>query len=229
MIYHSDFRNILPTLESNSVDLILTDPPYDINRNKIGHWNIRPNHADRADWDSFNGNYFDLIDDFFKLSAEVIKEGGTLITFCNVKDITNFIQIAEENRFYYKNTLTWHKTNPFPGNMNLQFVSSTEFFLYFTYKKKTGTFNNNGQIVHNYIETSVTNKSEKKYGKHQTQKPLELMKWLVGLLSNENDLVLDPFMGTGTTCLACKELNRNYIGIELKQEFYEIAEKRLSE
>lgn len=230
MIYNDDFRNILPDIDRNSVDLILTDPPYNANRTKCSNWNIRENHAVRAQWDRFSDDsYMDLISDFFKQSAQVLKEGGTLITFCYSKDVSDLIRIGEENGFYFKNVITWHKTNPFPGNMNIHFAFSTEFIIYFVYSAKCGTFNNNGKVIHNFIETSITPKREKKYGKHQTQKPLEVIKWLVEILSNEGDLVLDPFMGTGTTCLACKELNRNYIGIELQQEFYEIAEKRLSD
>lgn len=229
-IYNEDFRTILPQIQKDSVDLILTDPPYDANRMKNAPWGHRPNHIISADWDIYDKEeYLDLIDDFFTESARVIKDGGTLVTFVDARDLSRFYDIGMEHGFWYKNVLTWHKTNPFPANMDKHFLYSTEHMLYFVYNKKVGTFNNNGKPVHSFIETGLTPRSEKKFGNHQAQKPLKVIRWLIETLSNEGDLVLDPFMGSGTTCVACEELNRKYIGIEILPEFYEIASKRLSE
>lgn len=231
LLHNDDFREVLPKiLEDHSVDLILTDPPYNANRMKNGKWGHRPNHVISADWDQFtNDEYYSLINDFFRESARVIKTGGTLITFVDARDLSRFYDMAVENGFWYKNVLTWHKTNPFPANMDKHFLYSTEHMMYFTYGSKVGTFNNFGKPVHSMIETPITPKREKKYGNHQAQKPLKVINWLVETVSNKGDIVLDPFMGSGTTCVSCKQLERKYIGIEKEPEFYEIANKRLSD
>ena len=116
-----------------------------------------------------------------------------------------------------------------PRNMNLHFVNSTESWIYFTYKTKTGTFNNNGKVLHDFIETSVTSNSEKKYGKHPTQKPEALMEHFVKVLSNENDTILDPFMGSGSVGVSAVKNNRNFVGIELDENYFNIATSRIEE
>jgi len=103
--------------------------------------------------------------------------------------------------------------------------------VYFTYKNKTGTFNNEGRAIHDFIETSVTPAGEKKYGKHPTQKPVQLMEHFVLLLSNPGDTVLDPFMGSGSTGVAARRNgnDRKFIGIELSPEYIELATQRIKE
>ena len=113
--------------------------------------------------------------------------------------------------------------------MNLHFINSTEAWVYFTYKKRTGTFNNNGKAIHDFFETPVTSMGEKKHGKHPTQKPIALMEHFIQLLSNEGDVVLDPFMGSGCTGVAAIRNHRNFIGVELDPEYYAIAQKRINE
>ena len=84
-------------------------------------------------------------------------------------------------------------------------------------------------MLHDFVETSVTPNGERKYGKHPTQKPEQLIKHFVDVLSNENDWILDPFMGSGTTGVSAKRENRNFIGIELSKEYYEMASQRIQE
>jgi len=111
--------------------------------------------------------------------------------------------------------------------MNLHFVNSTEAWIYFTYKTRTGTFNNSGALIHDFIETSVTPNGERRYGKHPTQKPEGLIQHFIEILSNENEWVFDPFMGSGTTGVVAKRTGRNFIGIELNKEYFEIAKLRI--
>ena len=169
------------------------------------------------------------MDDFFKASARVMRKGGAMIMFMAIIKVETIIQLAEKHGFYYKTTGIWHKTNPMPRNMNLHFVNSTEAWVYFTYKARTGTFNNDGKVLHDFVETSVTPNSERKYGKHPTQKPEQLMEHFVSILSDENDVVLDPFMGSGSVGVAAVRLNRRFIGIELEEKYYSIANSRIAE
>jgi len=111
--------------------------------------------------------------------------------------------------------------------MNIHFVNSTEAWIYFINDGTSGTFNNDGKMVHDFIETSLTPKNEKKFGKHPTQKPVKIISHFIKHLSNENDVVLDPFMGSATTGVCAKKMNRKFIGIDLNKEYYELSKKRI--
>ena len=114
-----------------------------------------------------------------------------------------------------------------PRNKDLHFINSTETWIYFTFKTKTSTFNNYGKAIHDFYETSLTPKKEKKYGGHPTQKPESLLTHLVRLLSNEGEMVLDPFMGSGSTGVSSLKLKRKFIGIELDEEYYDLAKRNI--
>lgn len=231
-LYNTDCIKAMSKIDKDMIDLIVTDPPYNLgNFMKNRDTNLkkmRDNFFGSAGWDDMEFDDWEKsMDLFFKESARVIKNGGTMIVFMAIIKVETIIKLAEKHGFYYKTTGIWHKTNPMPRNMNLHFVNSTEAWLYFTYKKKTGTFNNNGALYHDFIETSVTSNGERKYGKHPTQKPEALIKHFVELLSNTNDWILDPFMGSGTTGVVAKQLGRNFIGVELDENYFEMAQERI--
>lgn len=191
---------------------------------------MRKNFFASAGWDNLEfEEWLKLMDDFFKESARVVKKGGSMLIFMALTKAETMIRLAEKHGFYYKTTGIWHKTNPMPRNMNLHFVNSVEAWIYFTYKKHTGTFNNDGAILHDFVETPVTPNSERKYGKHPTQKPERLIQLFIKILSNENDWVLDPFMGSGTTGVVAQRMGRNFIGVEFDKEYFKIAQKRIQE
>ena len=190
---------------------------------------LRKNHFSAANWDNLDyDNWVSNMDHFFKCASKVLKTGGGLIIFMSLIKIETIIKLAERYGFYYKTTGVWHKNNPIPRNMNIHFINSTEAWIYFTYQKKRGVFNNRQKAVHDFFETSMTPRNEKKYGNHPTQKPESLMEKFVELLTNKGNSVLDPFMGSGTTGKACQTLGRKFIGIEISPKYYQIAKERLS-
>ena len=229
---NGDSLKILDKIEEKSIDLILTDPPYNIGKfmhdRNTNMGRLRENHFSAAIWDDLNyEDWLNNMDKFFSSASRVLKTGGSLIIFMSLIKIETIITLAEKHGFYYKTTGIWHKRNPMPRNMNLHFVNSTEAWIYFTYKEKTGTFNNNGEVIHDFIETGLTSSTEKKYGTHPTQKPEKLIEHFVRLLSNKGDVILDPFMGSGTTGKVCKDLRRRFIGIEISPKYYQIAKRRI--
>jgi site-specific DNA-methyltransferase (adenine-specific)/modification methylase len=231
-LYNGNCVEIMQQIDAASVDLIITDPPYNLgNFMKNRDTNLvkmRENFFGAAGWDNLDfENWEKSMDSFFGESAKVLKSGGSMIVFMAVIKVETLIKLAEKNGFYYKTTGVWHKLNPMPRNMNLHFVNSTEAWVYFTYKKRTGTFNNDGRVLHDFIETSVTPASEKRHGKHPTQKPEQLMEHFIEVLSNENDTVMDPFMGSGTSGVVAKRHKRNFIGIELDEDYFKAASKRI--
>lgn len=222
------FKNI----KDSSIDFILTDPPYNLgefmHKRNTNLARMRENHFAFSGWDDLPYDlWVENMDSFFKESSRTLKKSGALIVFMSLIKIETIIKIATKYKFYYKTTGIWHKTNPMPRNMNLHFVNSTEAWLYFVKDDTTGTFNNNGEMYHDFFETSLTNGREKEFGKHPTQKPIKLLNEFINLLSNEGDVVLDPFMGSGSSGVASVINNRKFIGFELNEEYYNISKNRI--
>jgi DNA modification methylase len=233
-IENADCMNVLKEIQDNSLDLILTDPPYNLGlfmkQRATNLKAMRPNFFGAAGWDDLEfEEWKKSMDSLFAECARASKDGASMIVFMSIIKVETIIQLATKHGFYYKTTGIWHKLNPMPRNMNLHFINSTETWLYFVYKKHTGTFNNDGKAVHDFFETAVTPSGEKKYGKHPTQKPVALLENFVTLLSNEGDVVFDPFMGAGSSGVAALLHNRKFIGADLSQEYCDISERRLSE
>lgn len=233
-LYNQDCIVAMKNIEEKTVSLIVTDPPYNLGnfmRNRDTNLKkMRDNFFGSAGWDDMEfDDWVKSMDAFFNATARVLKKGGSMIVFMAIIKVETIIKLAEKHGFYYKTTGIWHKTNPMPRNMNLHFVNSTEAWVYFTYKTRTGTFNNEGALFHDFIETSVTPTNERRYGKHPTQKPEALLQHFVELLSNPGECVLDPFMGSGTTGVVSKRADRDFIGIELDTTYYNIASKRIQE
>ncbi len=233
-LFNADCINTMKDLRDSTVELIVTDPPYNLgNFMKERATNLkrmRPNSFYSAGWD--NLDYQDWLlnmDKFFEHSARVMKKGGSMVVFMSLIKAESVIKMAQSHGFYYKTTGVWHKTNPMPRNMNLHFINSIEGWIYFTYQTHTGVFNNESRVMHDFVESSVTPKNEKKYGTHPTQKPEKIIQHFVELLSQSDATVLDPFMGSGTTGVVSRRLNRNFIGIELNRAYFDIALKRISD
>ena len=231
-LFNDDCLKKMKSIKDRSIDLILTDPPYNLGnfmRNRQTNLKkMRKNFFGDAGWDDLEYEvWISKFRSFFEESSRIIKSGGSLVIFMAIIKVESIINIAEDFGFYYKTTGIWHKLNPMPRNMNLHFVNSTETWIYFTYKEKTGKFNNDGKLLHDFIETPITQKKEKKFGNHPTQKPISLMEFFINILSDENDTILDPFMGSGTVGVASKKLNRKFIGIEKSKKYYLISKKRI--
>ncbi len=232
LIAMGDCEKLMGTIEDKSVDLILTDPPFNLGsfmrKRGTNLVKMRENQFSYAGWDDLEyDEWVSKMDAFFKHSNRVLRKKGSLVLFMSLMKIETIIQLAEKNNFYYKTVGIWHKTNPMPRNMNLQFINSTEAWIYFINEGTTGTFNNDSKALHDFVETSLTTQNEKRFGKHPTQKPIKILNHFTEILSNENDVICDPFMGSGSTGVSCEMLNRKFIGIELNEDYYNIAKNRM--
>lgn len=222
----------MQSIPTETVDAVITDPPYNIglfmHERNTNLKKMRENQFAYAGWDNMEYKAWKRnMSRFLTQCARVLKKRGTLIMFMSIIKVADIIELATKLGFYYKTTGVWHKTNPMPRNMNLQFVNSTECWIYFIYKGTSGTFNNDGNVKHDFLESPVCPNSEKNFGKHPTQKPLKILKELIGCVTNEGEVVLDPFMGSGSTCVACDILRRRYIGIEIEEKYFDIANSRI--
>lgn len=205
----------LSKIDDKSIDLIITDPPYGISREincknqKIG--TSAKLNFNFGDWDKLDIAWFNMA---------VKKTRGWLITFCAKKDIGLFWNILENNKFKAIDCLCWVKPDPLPFNCKSKFVNAWEAIVV----GKLAGSKWNSKYQHNILRYQAPkNKSRI----HPTQKPIDLIKTLIELTTNEKDIVLDPFIGSGTTAIACKMINRNYIGFEKSKEYCEAAEKRI--
>ena len=222
-LYNRDSLQLMKEIPANSVDAIITDPPYNISRDNnfttMGRAGI-----DFGEWDKD----FDLTS-WIKVAEPLLKKGGNIVIFNSWKNMTNITKSLEENGFEVKDLIRWKKTNAMPRNRDRRFITDYEVAVWAVKKGGKWTFN---RLSDTYeipeIVGGLTPKSEKIESGHPTQKPIYVMEWLIERLTNEGDVVLDPFMGSGTTGVACKNLNRKFIGVELDENYYNIAYNRIN-
>ncbi|HJG39433.1 MAG TPA: site-specific DNA-methyltransferase [Staphylococcus saprophyticus] len=209
-------------LESESVNALITDPPYNIakdnNFKSMGRAGI-----DFGEWDK----NFNLVS-WLPIAIDKVKKGGNIVIFSDWKSTTPIIEELEKLNCEVKDMIRIEKSNPMPRNRDRRFITDYEIAIWAVKKGNKWTFNRQLETYERpLIKTKVTPKSEKIDEGHPTQKNVETMEWLIKRLTNERDVVLDPFMGSGTTGVACQNLNRRFIGYELDENYYSMANKRM--
>ena len=205
------------------VDAIITDPPYEFKDGGfgggVGEISKRSLKSD-IDNEKLHQSLDmeSLFEDYYKYLLKKVN----VVSFCTERMLNKYVNYCEKNNYYYT-VLVWNKTNPTPL-CNNRYLNSIEFIIHIREKgvKILGNYHSKGKVY-----TSPVNKKDKKEFKHPTIKPIELIEKFLLNHTEENELVLDPFMGSGTTGVACKNLNRNFIGIEKDNNYFNIAEKRI--
>ena len=222
-----DCLAIMKDIPDKSIDLIVTDPPYDVSVtggggtiNKVKKLN--KSLEDLVEANITNGYDIEILGEEF---MRVMKEPNIYL-WCNKIQIPEYFKFYVDKHKCKFDIICWHKTNALPTYSN-KYLSDTEYLLYFR-KGKGKCFPKSYEDAKTYYIAPINHKDKEKY-KHPTIKPLDITGKLIRNSSNENDVVLDPFMGSGTTGVACKELHRNFIGIELDKKYFEIAKKRIEE
>ena len=206
------------------VNHIITDPPYNISHENNFNTLKRPRQGvDFGEWDK-NFDLFSWIPEYDK----ILDKNGSMIVFCSYRYMSFIIKTMEESNLEVKDVLVWRKSNPMPRNTDRRYVQDMEFAVWAVKKGSKWTFNKSDDCsyMRSMFETSTVSGNEK-VG-HPTQKSLKLMKEIISIHTNENDVVLDPFMGSGTTGVACLDLNRKFIGIELDKNYFKLAIDRLN-
>jgi site-specific DNA-methyltransferase (adenine-specific) len=267
-IHNQDGIDLLKTIKNNSVDLILTDPPYIIskesgmnkfvkeveniktsgqNKKTLEEWitykkkrgytddKYKDNYikygntsgdkyafkTDYGDWDK---NFtIDKLNEFVELFYKKLRKGGTCIIFFDLWKIETLKKILEKNKFKQIRFIEWIKTNPMPLNKKINYLSNCREIALLAVKGGKPTFNSEMDkgIYHYPIQRG------KKGERHPTLKSLPLFEELIKKHSNEGDLIVDTFLGGGTTAFACKNTNRKFLGCEIDKKFYDIVLKNL--
>lgn len=203
-------------IPDGSVNLVLTDPPYNIARENnfttMGRAGI-----DFGEWDK-NADILSYIEDV----SRVLNKNGSFIVFNAWKNLGDIVKQAEYFGFDTKDMLRLEKSNPMPRNRDRRYITDYECAIWFTKQKGKWTFNRQDE---KYQRPKFVHSIDKGY--HPTQKSLTLMEDLVKIHSNEHEVILDCFMGSGTTGVACRNLGRKFIGVEMNEGYFEIAKERI--
>jgi DNA modification methylase len=211
-----DCLEVMRSIPDKSIDLVLTDPPYNIARNNnfstMGRAGI-----DFGEWDKG----FDLFS-YIDQVSRILKKDGSFVVFNAWRNLGSIADYAEKQGFNTKDMIRLEKSNPMPRNRDRRYITDYECAIWFVKNGAKWTFNRQDS---KYQRPKFVASIES--GLHPTQKNLSLMENLVKIHSNQGDMVIDPFMGSGTTGVACKNLNRKFIGIEQDANYFEIAKNRI--
>lgn len=165
---------------------------------------------------------------WINLVRSKVNKNGSIIIFNDWRNLDEISRKLDGSGFVTKDLIRWVKNNPMPRNRDRRYITDYEMAIWAVKKGSKWTFNRQSDKYDRpLIECPITPKSEKFLGSHPTQKPIKLMEDLLLRHSNENDIVLDPFMGSGSTGVACVNLDRDFIGIELDKNYFNIAQDRI--
>lgn len=246
-LFHDDCLNLLRQMKENSIDLIFADPPYFLSNGTFTCHAGRAVSVKKADWDmseDIKANFqFHL--EWINACKRVLKPTGTLWISGTYHSIYQCGCALQLSGYVILNDIAWYKPNASPNLSCRYFTASHESLIWAKKDKKAKhTFNYDLAKNGNWPEDNLKRKGlqmrsvwsittpkswEKRFGKHPTQKPFDLLKRIIILTSNEGDLVLDPFTGSSTTGLAAYAYNRKFIGIDTEQDYLELSKKRLEE
>ena len=222
IIYNEDCFSVLDQMPDKTIDLVITDPPYLISDIRGSGSFGETMSKSCKQLEGINESYD--ISKFAELILQKFKKNTVnAYFFCNKLQIPEYLKIYVEKYKCKFDILTWHKRNV-PPLYSGKYLSDTEYILYF---RKGAVCNPaNFYDAHTYFCTN-TNVTDKKQFLHPTIKPLPIIETLIRNSSKEKDVVFDGFAGSGTTGVACMNLNRNFIGCEINKMYYETAEKRI--
>ena len=221
-LYNDDCLRVLKEIDDNSIDLVVTDPPYKTtSRGNSGNSGGMLQKDINMKGKVFNHNDI-TIKDYASEVYRILKEGSHCYIMTNHKNLQDMLNTLTNVGFSFIKCLIWDKGNKIMG----QFYMSQFEYIIFLRKGRGVKINNCGTSDLLSIPNKKT-KDENGNNIHDTEKPVELMKTLIDNSSNVGDTVLDPFIGSGSTGVACKQLNRNFIGIELDSDYFNIAKERI--
>jgi len=242
-IFNKDCIDLMSKIPDKSIDLIFADPPYNL---QLTDTLLRPDQTEvnavKEDWDKFKNyqEYDTFTTKWLEQCKRILRDGGALWVIGSYHNIYRIGNNIQNMGMWILNDIIWQKTNPMPNFRGTRFTNAHETLLWCTTSKKTKyTFNysnmkefNEGKQVRSNWEIPICNGKERIRNKdnsrsHPTQKPEALIYRIILASSNVDDVILDPFLGSGTTAVVAKKLRRKYIGIEKNKKYFKIAKLRL--
>ena len=225
-LYNGDCLEILKNIPDKSIDLVVTDPPYLLETDGAGMFGKKADNYGGQRYVMKNIDFMKngiseiVLDELYRVMKKV-----NIYIWCSQKQLPIFYKYFVENKKCNWNLITWHKSNPTPTCGN-KYLTDTEYCLFFRDKgvKVYGEYATKRTY---YVTTK--NLQDKKLYNHPTIKPLEIIQNLIINSSQEGDTVLDCFMGSGTTGVACVNTVRNFIGIEIDANYFNTAQDRVNQ
>lgn len=215
-IYNDDCVEKLKDIGDESVDLIVIDPPYNIGY-KTSYRKNKKHEFCSPIMNDDNLILKDVIQDLYR----VLKNNSACYIFWSIKTYSELIEIIKDTDFKIKNTIVWVKNNHTAGDLKASYGQKYELIIYLN----KGRAEFNGKRLTDVWEFDRVSGKEQV---HQNQKPVPILERILEKHSREGDTVLDCFMGSGSTGIACKNLKRSFIGIELNKDYFGIAKDRLT-
>ena len=242
VLLHGDALELMPEFELETVDCIWTDPPYLLSNGGISCSAGRRVLVDKGEWDKSNGLTEDMAfcDSWIEACRQLLKPAGC-IWVSGTLHIHPIVGVSLlKSGFRILNDIVWQKPNPPPNLGCRTFTHSTELVYWATKAPKGGkhryTFNyremkseNGGKQMKTVWDYTAPGADEKRHGKHPTQKPVELIRRCIRASTNPGDLVLDPFVGSGSTGIAAVLEGRRFVGIDADERYLEVAARRLQQ
>jgi site-specific DNA-methyltransferase (adenine-specific) len=246
-LFNDDCVKILSLLPENSVQLIFADPPYLLSNNGFTCQNGAMASVNKGTWDKSSGfdDDVEFHNRWIRACKRVLKPGGTIWISGTYHSIYVCGFLLQKNQFHLLNDICWFKPNAAP-NLSCRYFTASHETLLWARKEKKGKHIFNYEAMKNGLfpedklkkehtqmrsvwSIPVPGSGEKEFGRHPTQKPLALLERIIASSTGRNDIVLDPFCGSGTTGAACQKIgDRFFIGIELDGEYFELTKKRLA-
>ena len=248
VIFNKDCLEVLSRIQENSIDMIFADPPYMLSNNGFTCQNGRMVNVNKGKWDKSKGFEEDIkfLDTWITACQRVLKPEGTIWISGTYHSIFQCGYVLQKNGFHILNDIVWFKPNAPPNRSCRFFTASHETIIWACKDKKAKhTFNyekmKNGIFPEDKIKKENTQmrsvwsipapkSGEKKFGKHPTQKPLDLLLRIITASTNEGNIILDPFNGGGSTGVASLKIgNRYYVGIEIDIKYCKMTKDKLLE
>ncbi len=247
VLYNGDSLNLLKELPENSIDMVFADPPYNLSNGGFSLHGGKRVIVNKGNWDKSNGlkKDFNFHLDWIKECKRVLKPNGTIWmsgTYHSIYTCGFALKLAD---YKILNDITWYKPNGSPNLSCRYFTANHETLIWAIKDKKSKhTFNykemKNGSWPEDFLKKpnkqmrsvwalNTPQSWEKKFGKHPTQKPFDLLKRIVLASSNKGDIILDPFTGSSTTGLAAILHNRKFIGIDKEKKYLDLSMKRFKD
>lgn len=246
-LFQGNCLNMLAEISENSVDMIFADPPYFLSSGSFTCQNGKMVSVKKGDWDLSNGTKknFEFHIQWIKACKRVLKPSGTVWISGTYHSVYQCGFALEVNKFHFLNDIAWFKPNASP-NLSCRFFTASHETLLWARKDKNAkhTFNYNAMKEGHWSEDflkkphlqmrsvwamNTPKPVEKRFGKHPTQKPVDLLKRIVLASTNKDDLIVDPFTGSSTTGLAAHLFGRKFIGIDTEKEYLDLSIKRFEE
>jgi len=239
VLYHGDMLDILASLPPESVDMTFADPPYMLSNGGVTCQNGRLVSVDKGDWDRSQG-----VDQDFQWHTEwllavrrVLRPDGTLWVSGTSHNIYQVGHAMQSLGYKVLNDIAWLKTNAPPNLSCRYFTHSHETIIwaaknqssrhYFNYEAMK--LRNDGKQMRSFWSFSAPGRAEKVHGRHPTQKPLALLERIIESSTDNEAVVLDPFVGSGTTAIAALKYDRRFIGVDVNREYLDLAVRRLAD